>query len=280
MRQEWILLTAGLGSADMQSAARRVARDASRLAIFSQVVVLTNDNLEELCPTISFKYRNILNSRIRGFGYMCWKAEIVYRFLKKNNGKRGVVWIDAGCEVSPSIITRLRLVKNLHEAKRRGYLFFNLDTKESSYTKRELFCEFPSLDFLDSEPQAQTTFFALIGPVGLKIAARWFEIIAKSEFNFNEETKSKQLPQFIEHRHDQSVFSLALKEAGYTANLRPLRNGRGKLFSKVLTFIFDPIIASRNRTGESIAPRLIKLVGIKTLRIFGESPQNKRQKCQ
>lgn len=275
MRLDWILLTAGLGSADMRSAACRVARDAQKFSLFSQIIILTSDNLKDLCPTTSFKYERILNAGTRGFGYMCWKAEIVYRTLIEHQGYCGVVWVDAGCEVSPSIITRLKLVHYLNQANKNGYLYFNLDTQESSYTKRELFDEFPSLDASDAGPQAQTTFFALTGPVGLKIASRWFEVVAKSEINFNEEAYVEQASSFIEHRHDQSVFSLSLKESGYLANLPPLRNGRGKLISRILTFIFDPIIASRNRTGDSIVPQFINKIGTSTLRIFGYPSQSK-----
>ena len=268
MKQKWILVTAGLGSDNIQCAAERVASDASHLDVFSQIIVLRNDNIGKLCPTVTSVYSPILNSKTRGYGYMSWKAEIVYRTLLENPENCVVVWIDAGCEVSPSAFTRLKFMKLLNTASSDGYLFFELNTKENQYTKRELYDEFPSLDISDTKPQAQTTFFALAGSTGIKIAARWFEIVVKSEIYINEELKSKQAPNFIEHRHDQSIFSLVLKELGYQANLSPLRNGQNGKFFRYLTFILDPVIAARNRYGVSIAPACIRRVGIFSLRIF------------
>jgi hypothetical protein len=268
MTYKWILLTAGLGDSNMQEAALRVAKCAAKFGKFSQVITLNSSNISRLCPTVNSKYSNLLNSKTRGFGFMSWKAELVYRTLLENIESYGVVWVDAGCELSPSAFSVLKLSRNLNKANRDGFLFFNLNTPESEYTKREVFYEFPKLIYPDSSPQAQTTYFALAGVNGLQIARKWFEVVSKDAGFIDEEIRVQPLPFFKEHRHDQSIFSLTLKENGYHANMKPLRNGRGHLISRYLTFLFDPIVAARNRTGNSIIPICIQRLNGLSLRLL------------
>jgi hypothetical protein len=263
-----ILLTAGLGNPNFFEAAERLISDAMKLELFDEIVLLCEENLELLCPTVVTKYHHILNSSTRGFGYMCWKAEIVHAFMKKNEGLCTVVWIDAGCEIVPSVFSKWKLASLMSKSETEGYVAFTLETSELEYTKRELFNEFDSAAESLQGPQFQTTFFALSGQIGMKIASEWFALVASEELFVNEVTHLPQHRDFVQHRHDQSVFSLTLKTMGLSPNLNTPHAGRGNRLKVALTYLMGPIVVARNRCGKSLCPKYVRIANEWSLRAF------------
>lgn len=250
-----LVATAGLGTEPIRSAAERVIEQSQNLKSISRRVILTEANLESFCPTISAKYENFLNPETRGYGFMSWKAELTYRLLSDYNGKALYFWVDAGCEVSVTVMSKLKFRSYIHKLKRDGYIYYCLDTPERSHTKSSLFTQFPSLDPNDETPQAQTTFFGLYGKVGLEVATRWFEVVSSSVNTVSEEDSFSVDGQEVKHRHDQSVFSLVLKEAGLKPNINPLKDdGGSSKILRYLKYLKEPVIASRNRSGKSRNP--------------------------
>ena len=256
MFDRWILLTAGLGSKPFESAAQRVLLEGNSLHGWEKQIALNFANLNEYCPTSVKNYSHILMPETTGFGYMSWKAEIVYRALNNDFGPcDGVVWVDAGCEVVSNPLSRYILKRRMGSAKRYGAAIFTLDTPEMFYTKHDLFAEFPLVSDEDITPQIQTTNFYLYGDVGLKIAKRWHEVASKSEVMIDEsESKFGEVGGFINHRHDQSVFSLCCKSEKSFHEFKPLTTGTGGYRAKLRGF-GSPFWAARNRTGVTYVPR-------------------------
>jgi hypothetical protein len=250
---EIVLATAGLGNSDFLAAGRRVIRQAQGFGYFSDFRLLTSENLPFLCPTVSQKYADFLNPSTRGFGFMSWKAELAYRSLTQTNGEVLYLWVDAGCEMFPTPIGKSKLRKYLNQLERDGYLYFTLDTPESEYTKVGLFDSFPSLSKHDTSPQAQTTVFGLYGKIGQTIAQRWFDVVTSDIKTVNEEDNYSFNGSAVHHRHDQSVFSLVLKELGLKSNLKPLKSDKSSMqIVNRLKYMTQPILACRNRTGLSV----------------------------
>jgi hypothetical protein len=221
----------------------------------SKRILLNEENLLELCPTIATKYAKYLNSDTRGFGFMSWKAELAYRILSQSTSDTLYFWVDAGCEVSSTPISKLKMRIWKKRLKRNGYLYFVLDTPERDYTKVNLYSYFPKLTPDDVSPQAQTTFFGLFGEVGLAIATRWFDLVSQDINTVNEENNTSITGGIVRHRHDQSVFSLVLKEMGLTPNLKPLKsNLSANKLARYWKYFSEPILANRNRSGETQNP--------------------------
>lgn len=256
MSDKWILLTAGLGTEPFELASQRVVSQSKKLYDWEKQIALNSNNLQEYCPTCVNKYSHILHSTTHGFGYMCWKAEIVYRALNNEFGScDGIVWIDAGCEVVSNPLSRLTLQRRMGSAKKHGVAVFTLDTPEIYYSKQDVFAEFPLVSNKDTSPQVQTTNFYLYGEVGLAIAKRWFEVATKSVVMVDEsESELGEVDGFVSHRHDQSVFSLSCKSEKYFHRFNPLTTGSGTFRAKLRGF-GSPIWAARNRSGITCVPK-------------------------
>ena len=150
----------------------------------------------------------------------------------------------------------MRFKHYLKVAKRRGIACFAMGTPEIQYTKKLLFEKFPAISPNEAGNQIQATWLIAYGPKGRKVIDEWLSIILESEVNFNlDDSPQGENPTFVEHRYDQSIFSLVCKSNGIRPmKLRPTPGvgSRKTLFRAFL----HPIWTSRNRTGVSSIPKL------------------------
>lgn len=220
---------------------------------------VTNENLSNLCSRVTAAYPHIFNERTRGYGYMTYKPDALRTAFEKYPGDSdGVVWIDAGCELFLTPLTRLRFKHYLRIAKNRGIACIAMGTPEIQYTKKQLFERFPAISPMKSGNQIQATWLIAYGPKGRKVIDEWLSIILETEANFNlADSPQGEFPSFVEHRYDQSIFSLVCKSNG----IRPMKvrptPGRGS-WKTLFRAIFHPIWSARNRTGESTVPTIFR----------------------
>ncbi len=243
----------------MRAASARICDKASSSGFFESVVAVTNENLKEVCGRVSASYPHIFNEATRGYGYMTYKPDAIKSAFEGLWGDcDGVVWIDAGCELFLTPLTRIRFNHFLKIARKRGIACFSMGTPEISYTKRLLFDKFPSINPITSGNQIQATWLIAYGAKGRKVVDEWLQMILESEENFNlAESPVGEFPEFVEHRYDQSIFSLVCKKNGIKPMLLRPTPGRGS-WKTLLRSFFHPIWTSRNRTGKSSIPTAFK----------------------
>jgi len=257
----WLVCTAGLGSIDFNEASFRVARESASLPGVSASLAVTESELHQYAPNVLSKYERYLNEKNPGFGFFTWKAEIVRSAIQGQFGQyRGVVWIDSGCEINRSVFAKLRFKKILKLAEKNGAFTYMLNTLESHYTKNSLLKAYPKID--PGGLQIQATWFVLSGEVGRKIAEEWYSQTMKS-INFSNDSVSREgeNPNFIAHRHDQSIFSLVCKANGVVPNdYVPVAGTRG--IPAQIRALSHPIWNSRNRQGKSIKKTFLRILGV------------------
>jgi hypothetical protein len=264
---KWIAITAGIGSTAFEEAAFRVRNDLEKSGVVDKVVAITTANLKEVCPKTSALYVDLMNTETPKYGYLSWKAEIVDAAFAGYWGDfDGVIWIDAGCEITINLISKIRFQKFIAYAQSNGVSCFTLDTLEIEYTKRDLFEFFPEIDPQSAGKQIQTTWFFLYGEAGKKISREWLAtVLADTNFLDFSPSKLPEYEQFIQNRSDQSTFSLVCK----MNSAKPLpyipTSGHGSFLSQVNGF-FHPIWTSRNRKGPSMKRRMHKLVELSPTR--------------
>lgn len=265
---KWLLVTAGLGSHDFESSAFRVGLGARYFSRISKVVVLDTRLTVELCQSVRDAYPEQFNERVRGFGFMAWKSEVVYKAIHGEFGDfDGVIWVDGGCEVFPSFFSELQLNKYLNYAERNGIYSFSLDTPEYQFTKSFLLEKYKHVVGVSESPQIQTTWIALHGELGRMIASEWLSRTLEDFRNLDlTESPGGEDPRFVENRYDQSIFSLICKEKGLKPASSFCVSGTHGFLS-LLRASFYPIWASRNRTGNSIIPKFMFNLGIFTLKL-------------
>jgi hypothetical protein len=262
---KWLAVTAGVGMSDFEEAAYRVREALLPSAIVDKVVAVTTSDLPAVCPETSVLYRELMNTDTRGYGYMCWKAEVVHAAMQGKWGDfDGVIWIDAGCEVSINPLSISKFRKFQLFAQKNGVACFTLDTLEIEYTKRDLFDKFPEVSPQFAGKQIQTTWFLLHGERGRSIAKEWFEavMLGTNLLDLNPSSNPEYVG-FIENRYDQSIFSLVCKKNKVPVMKYKPTAGTGSYIS-ILRGLVNPIWTSRNRRGESLKKKIHTSLEIKT----------------
>jgi hypothetical protein len=261
MNDKWVLITAGFSPESMVAAAKRVESQAANVYPFESIIRVSKENLKTYCPKLTEKYPVEISDSTPGFGYAAWKTEVTYNALRGDFGPcDGVVWVDAGCEINSTLVTRLKFKRTLAKASKIGNAVFALRTPEMNFTKNAVLKLFPDAAQIQPEIQYQATYFILHGETGLKISEEIFNHvyadfrIIDPTFLSNEESKDLILPKC-----EQSLLSMVVKSQNRVNSMKvPPAGNRG--WRSIIRAISEPIWISRNRTGKSIIPKWLQLI--------------------
>jgi hypothetical protein len=205
----------------------RIESEAKRMNIFDSYYCLTERDLDK---AFKKKFSDMLREDIRGFGYWCWKPQIIQQTLNKLNVGDVLLYIDVGCHLNLRGAARLKqyIDKVSHGAS--GILGFQtvppvfpltydgralLDLTERMWCKGDLFDYF----MCRNEPLVTGTAQYGAGIIFLrkcensqKFISKWIQTINQSIAYLDDTPSiSPNFPDFIQHRHDQSIFSILCK---------------------------------------------------------------------
>jgi hypothetical protein len=217
-------------SSDLKQSLSRIEKQAQALDFYDQLYFYTE---HDLSPEFFDRFRQHLQIGSRGYGYWCWKPQILLQLLDKMNEGDVIQYTDAGCHLNIKGIERLTDYFNLAKNAKNGILAFQAGTPGS-----ELQCDqrqfplFPDeewikgdlLDYFGVRDNKEVVTTPTIGagiifirkcPQSLQLIQEWLEVI-EADFHFIDDTPSRSpnMSVFREHRHDQAIFSLLCKKHG------------------------------------------------------------------
>lgn len=215
-------------SKDMASALLRIEKQATAMGIYDQILVWNQSNLDD---GFIRRFQDKLNSNVRGFGYWSWKPQVILQALSKMNDGDILQYTDAGCHLNPNGINRLNEYFDIAANTKNGILAFQgrppidspllydgrelPDLTEHKWLKGDLF------DYFNVRNLIEVTATPTIGAgiifikkcdVSISIIQSWLDVF-ESNFSLADDSPSRSanFPEFIEHRHDQSIFSILCK---------------------------------------------------------------------
>ena len=216
----------------LRPSAMRLARQAAAMRIYDRVVIMNERDLE---PAFLARYRNRLRRGSRGFGYWVWKPEVLRQVSATCADGDILHYLDIGCHLHPPGRAHLEEYFTLAAEAECGMLAFALrlpeghvasrwhghpptDLMERCWTKGDLFDHLGvrhQADIVNTPQVIATHFLMRCGPTSRAFLDRWAAVWAH-DFALMDDTPSRSdnLPGFIEHRHDQSAFSILCKLGG------------------------------------------------------------------
>jgi hypothetical protein len=156
----------------------------------------------------------------RGNGYWLWKPYFIVQTLRRIGQGDILFYCDSGAQF-------VHAIQPLSECARRcdqAVMTFELPFSEKQYTKRDAL----ALMDCDSKPYTNTpqrlASFSLWQKTtfSLRFASEWLKLAKNPILLMDADNLfgKDNYPDFIEHRHDQSIFSLLAKKYG----LKPFRD--------------------------------------------------------
>jgi len=246
-RMKTLFLSFGDGSPQMIEAANRIGEQAISMKTFSQVTILNNETLLEIIPTYENTLKNMKQLDADPLYYRAIKTYLIDWGLRGYFGKFDVImYCDAGSEFVDNFFSRKKLKKLLNQAYCLGGVAQHLNVKEMQFTKKKLFeylgC---STDERNSLQIQATWSMWKNSDDNRKIVKQWVELSsAELDLWQNPIGTEEEFCDFIEHRRDQSIFSILWKRSG-NYSFPELRD-----FRTILSASF-PIQNRRNRTGQT-----------------------------
>ena len=218
------LFLCSFASPDLKISVKRFIDQSNKFEIYKDIKIFGWEDLKfEKKSQIKSFFKN--KSR-RLFGYACWKPDIILDYL--NNIPEGSIlqYSDIGCHFNKAGLNRLKdYIEITNEYNILPFQYKKPDFKdnlnlnyqiyfEKQYTKEDLFSHFNlenKLSIKNSEQIWSGTIFFKNNFQTKDFLKEWVEICRINNLIDDSPSKNINNKEFIEHRHDQSAFSILCK---------------------------------------------------------------------
>ncbi len=204
------LVSFGGGVPGIEAASERLIRQATRFTLIDSAHVYTP---EELGSNYFDLFGNLTAEFPRGYGLWSWKPYIVLKELLKLRENDILVYVDVGVEINQR--GEQKFSEYLDHTSQNGSLFFSVGVPQRHWTKPSQLLV-PEEHFYRNQIVAGA-FLLKVGPSSIRLVQRWLELckINGAELLKDELSPYTTLaPGFIAHRHDQSILSSVIYNAG------------------------------------------------------------------
>lgn len=146
----------------------------------------------------------------RGAGYWLWKSYFLNKKLNEINNGDILVYSDSGSYYKSSVQPLIDLIKK----EESGVLSFELlGLLEKQYTKRDAF-KLMNLDipeYVDSSQREATYIWIIKNEFTTNLISEYLKYAQDPQI-ITDDKSEDNYPEFIDHRHDQSIWSLLCKK--------------------------------------------------------------------
>ena len=205
----------------------RLSKQAHTLKFFDNTYLLDESSLSN---SFKEKFKNNLIFGSKGYGYWCWKPEIIMNIMDKIKDGDCLLYIDAGCHLNIHGKKRLLEYFNLVKTQNKGVIAFqavepNKENSNLEYDGRKLrnlknykWIKGDTLDYfnvrdnnavINAQEIAGGVFLIKKCDQSIKIIKEWQKIIyTRFDLINDAPSVSPNLSGFIENRHDQAIWTL------------------------------------------------------------------------
>jgi len=205
---------------DFRDSQKRLIKSALRHGI-DKVFAFTR---KDLVKTKFYQENKCLLDKKRGGGYWLWKPYYILEILNKIDDGDILVYADSGVE----IVADLSVLIDLCIAE-QGILVFDTDGhKEIECTKHDCFIlmDCDSEHYHESLQVMTTMIIFQKNQKNIEIVKKWLEYIVDERLVSDIPSQlALEYPEFVENRHDQSIFSLLTKLNGIPIHRDPSQWG-------------------------------------------------------
>jgi hypothetical protein len=203
-------VTFGDGSPQIRGAAARLRREALQTGLFDSADAYNLRRLRDDYPLFWKEHGHFLLSAKRGLGYFLWKPYLISAKLDEIAEGDVLVYADAGCEFMPD--NRPELIDWLPNEPECDLTAVPLDAEHTNarWTNDRCLTHLEIAIELLQQPMLAATFMFLKNTSRSRhLAATWLQWSLYDDHGcLVDRPGDAERPEFEEHRHDQSIFSL------------------------------------------------------------------------
>jgi hypothetical protein len=212
MSRKTVFITFGGPMPNYHYAVDRICNEASSTNWFNEIIGYKDSDLKSDSEFWN-KHGQFIESNNRGYGYWTWKSYLIQKSLEKLNDGDILVYADAGCQVNKQGEQRFYEYINMLDTdpNQYGLISFQMNhLPEEYYTKQIIFRE------LECNEQIRKSGQCIGGIQIIKKTSHSVELINKwvsnMKYHLINDDRSNEIPEFIDNRHDQSIYSCIVKK--------------------------------------------------------------------
>lgn len=206
-------ITFGAGNQNYYDAGHRLLNQINNLNLFDKTTLYTDEYLKNDSEFWS-KHEKFITNNKRGYGYWLWKPYIIKKTMETMNEGDILLYLDCGCEID--IKKKIELVNHLEMIKNE-YIIATHTYIEKEWNKMDFILKMDMLNdkFLNTLQYQAGVILFLVCEKTIDIVNKWYELGCEYHNIDDSPSITPNFPCFIEHRHDQSIFSLLTKKYGF-----------------------------------------------------------------
>lgn len=190
---------------------------------FTKITGFTDNDLKT-DPSFWKKHGNFIKSNPRGYGYWLWKPYLIKKTLDSIGENEILVYADAGCFINLNENSLKRFYEYIDMVKNSstGIISFQMNIPEFHYNKyhtiqnviNDSLHNMEEMNRIINSGQCHATVIILCKKRHcVNIVNKWWKYA--EQYDLIDDTHIKnEYPEFKDHRHDQSIYSLLVKQNG------------------------------------------------------------------
>ncbi len=202
---------------NFKNSLKRIESEAYNLQVFTNVWCLDESLLDNIFYTT---HKTFIEQNPRGYGYWIWKPQVILQALINTHDEQFVVYADTGCTIQNTGKHKLYEYIKLLENDDKGILAFDIQPfLESEYSKmdtiNQIFKHDSNIDDITNSYQRTAMVIILKNTkIAMNFIKEWLDLCVFENYHFVDDSPSLLTNShcFVEHRHDQSIFSLLTKK--------------------------------------------------------------------
>lgn len=219
-------------SKDLKRSAKRLLSQAIESEFYDEIKIISSDKIDDI---LKCKINNLLSKgKKRGFGYWIWKPYLIKKIFDEINYGDIINYVDVGCHIIKKNSKNFNQYISFIKKEKNWILPFQYNTNlkysiknisfpnrdERKYTKGDLlehFNFYNNYKITDTPQFWAGCFFIKKTDLSINFLQEWMNIF-DNNFQLIDDSPSikKNLAEFQENRHDQSVYSLLCKKYNLT----------------------------------------------------------------
>jgi len=157
-------------------------------------------------------HSSFIKKNKRGFGYWIWKPYIILNTIRNMKDGDILMYLDSGCEIGGEI--KNNIPKFFEIVKNEKIICSKNNCKIKHYTKMDLliYLNMYEDNIINNHMYQGGTILLYVCYETRKFIKKWYKTCCNYNLIDDSKSISPNLPNFNEHRHDQSVFTLLLRK--------------------------------------------------------------------
>lgn len=150
----------------------------------------------------------------RGRGYWIWKPHVILHSLSCMAEGDILIYADAGCTIHSSGAERFQKYVEILRTSPYGVLAFNSEHPIYKWTKMDTIKALGAESIMDLNSVIGTAIILRKCEASEHIMRQWMHLCTHTNLLDDSPSVAPNHPEFIEHRHDQAILSLLIRQYG------------------------------------------------------------------